>query len=176
MRRVAVESREIAQTRSVAVCERLLTSTTEHSRLAWQLLRAADWFDMQLRAELVERDFPQLNRTDARTFAALAPGASTPADLAREVGITRQSMQQLLARLESHGIIRFVPHPTDRRRVAVHFDVRGEEMRVEVQTILRGLERKLLRRLGAEHFQTLKAALDDPVWTEDLVRSDHRSS
>ncbi len=133
--------------------------------LAWQLLRAADWFDTNLRAELVELGYPALNQTDARTFAALVPGTSTPAELARTVGITRQSMQQLLGRLVNERLIRFEPNGDDARSVVVVLDDRGAAMRRDVRRILRRLEKRIATELGETATEALRLAMANAVWT-----------
>ena len=65
-------------------------------------------------------------QTSARwqLLGSVSHGPMTVADIARRTGRRRQSVQELANRLEDDGLIRYEPHPTDRRtQLAVLTDV-----------------------------------------------------
>lgn len=51
----------------------------------------------------------------------------TPAELACEVGLTRASMTSNLDHLETQGLVRREPHPSDRRSISIFLTEKGHE-------------------------------------------------
>jgi DNA-binding MarR family transcriptional regulator len=124
--------------------------------LAAALLEASDWLNEALLDELALRGWPRLTRTQSQVFLHLGAGRR-PAELARRVGITRQSMQTLLQGLEEEGLV--AQERQAARAVLVRLAPRGEALVADARTALRGLERELERRIGASHVRALRSAL-----------------
>ena len=57
--------------------------------------------------------------------------AQTPAELASDVGLTRASMTSNLDYLETKGLVRREPHPSDRRSISVSLTEKGQEFMAE---------------------------------------------
>lgn len=127
--------------------------------LAFDLLQAADWFNDAIVARLEAQGWPALNRTQALTFPALGADGATPSELARRVGISRQSMQKLLEDLAGRGLVQAQPHPGDRRSLHVTLTDDGRRLVDDAITIARDLERLLARRIGRDTVDALRAAL-----------------
>lgn len=81
-----------------------------------------------------------------------------PSELASQVGVKPATMTGLLDGLEHAGMVRRVPHPTDRRKVSVRLSDKGRSVLdamlpdyyqhvASIMTDLTDAERKTLRRL-----------------------------
>lgn len=55
----------------------------------------------------------------------LARGVTAPGELSRAIGMTSAGMTNLLDRLETDGLIRRMPHATDKRRVLLTLTKKG---------------------------------------------------
>lgn len=137
-----------------------MTSPTHPGGLAYALLRASDWFNDALLVRLETAGWPRLNRTQSLTFASLGPDGTRPADLARSVGISRQSMQTLLADLADHGLVEVTDDPADRRAKIVRVSDRGRHLASDASGILADLEGELAGRIGAPAVAALREVLD----------------
>jgi DNA-binding MarR family transcriptional regulator len=126
--------------------------------LALALLRAADWFDEALRARLAA-DGIRLTRSQAQVFAALGPGGASIADLARTVGVTRQSMHRQVAELVALGLLTTAADPDDARVSVVRRSRVGAAVVRRAGRELEQIESELARRIGARHVEALRAAL-----------------
>jgi DNA-binding MarR family transcriptional regulator len=131
--------------------------------LAFQLLRAADWYDANLRRALVDAGFPELNQSHSRVFALLGGRGVTPSELARSIGMTRQSMQMLLRGLITHGLIVLEPDGLDNRRINVRLAARGEAMMRQARGELQKLERRMERHVGRDAMEALRSSLAQPL-------------
>lgn len=133
-----------------------MSGSLEPGRLAGRLLRASDWFNDALLDRLVARGWPRINRSQSLVFLHLGPGELRPAELARRVGISRQSMQLLLESLESAELVSERGHPDDRRAKLIALTERGHELAAVAARELRALERELARRIGADEVEALR--------------------
>ncbi|MEQ9124013.1 MAG: MarR family transcriptional regulator, partial [Alphaproteobacteria bacterium] len=73
-----------------------------------------------------------------------------PTELARLLGVTRQSVNTALRELEEKGLIFLEPDPEDARCKQVRFAPEGAAMRAEALEIVLALEAELEERLGAK--------------------------
>jgi DNA-binding MarR family transcriptional regulator len=124
--------------------------------LAAALLDAADALNDALVDELRARGWPPLTRTRALAFRHLAAGVTRPAGLARQLDLTRQSVQKLLDGLERDGLVTRRPDPDDARAQVVDLTADGTRMLEDAGRILRSLERELEARLGHDDLTTLR--------------------
>jgi len=58
-------------------------------------LRAIDWFDNGLQNVRVSQGFTALHRTQSLILVHIASGMDQPADIAREMGLTRQNVHHM---------------------------------------------------------------------------------
>ncbi len=137
--------------------------------LAAALLRAADWFNDALLERLEADGWPPISRGHAQVFVNLDAEGTPPAELARRIGITRQSTQVLVRHLEEHDLVELVPHPTDGRSRLVRLSDEGTRLVHAAVHTLGDLEDELADRIGAEHVAALRAALARP-WGEPPSR------
>lgn len=71
--------------------------------------RASDLCDERIAQRLA------VGRNDLRALNLLESGARAQVDVARDLGMTRAAVTALVDRLEVQGLVRRLPHPTDRR-------------------------------------------------------------
>jgi DNA-binding MarR family transcriptional regulator len=134
----------------------------DRAPLAGALLGAADWFNDALVLRLAERGWPRLTRNQSRVFALMPPRGARPVELARAVGITRQSMHTLLRGLADEGLLSFHPDPDDLRSVVVRLTPRGQDLVRDAGEILGELEEVLTDRIGAREVAALRRILEAP--------------
>src|SRR3546814_1871220 len=89
------------------------------------LLHAFYWMDEGLQNHLRAAGMPAVSRTQSLIMTNVADGVTRPAELARRLGISRQAVQQLLADLQTRGLIALVADP------------RSEEHTPELQSLMR---------------------------------------
>ena len=125
--------------------------------LALLLLRASRWFDQQLLRELHREGWPALSPAQSLVFAYLEPDGTTPAELARRLGNSRQATSQLLAGLVALDLLAFRPNPARRGGLLVGLTDRGRALGRNADRILRGLE----DGLGPARAEELRTLLSD---------------
>jgi DNA-binding MarR family transcriptional regulator len=123
------------------------------------LLHCYYWCDEGLQNTLKIQGLPALSRTKSMIMVNIADGITRPSDLARNIGITRQAIQQTLVEMEQGGLITLVPDPTDGRAKIVKFSRRGAGIGRSAFKAMDEIEAELVRRLGAKAVSTLKEVL-----------------
>jgi DNA-binding MarR family transcriptional regulator len=128
--------------------------------LAAGLVAAAEWFNGALLDQLADRGWPRLSRNQSQVFPLLsAEGSASPSDIARGLGITRQSAHTLLGQLVDLGILERAADPADGRRTLVALSARGRALARDAREILAELEAELARRIGEDAVEALRRAL-----------------
>jgi len=125
-----------------------------------RLLAAADWFNEGLSTAMEAAGWPFLNRSQSLLFVSIDDDGTRPAELARRLGITRQSMQELLRKLRDHDLIAIDVDPADGRATIVRLAPRAHLLGRDAAIISARLETELARRIGAETVAQLHSALE----------------
>jgi len=125
-----------------------------------RLLAAADWFNESLSTALGAAGWPLLNRSQSLVFISIDDEGTRPAELARRLGITRQSMQELLRKLRDHDLITIDVDPADGRATIVRLAPRAHLLGRDAAIISAQLETELARRIGAGTVAQLREALE----------------
>jgi DNA-binding MarR family transcriptional regulator len=123
------------------------------------LLRAIYWYDEALQSNLRRDGWPTPTRTQSMLFANIAMGETRPARLAANLGITRQSMSQLIATLVERNILVAEPDPQDKRAQKIAFHPDSAPLRHAAEAVMVGLHQHLGARLGEDRLH----ALDDAI-------------
>jgi len=123
------------------------------------LLHCFYWCDEGLQNSLRAAGMPSLSRTKSMIMVNISNGITRPSDLARNIGISRQAIQQTLVEMERNGLLRLVPDPADGRAKIVRFSRRGSGIGKAAFEALSAVEEELARRLGARTVDQLKDVL-----------------
>ncbi len=115
-----------------------------------QLLNRFIWFDGALQTILDARGHGGVRRLESMCMVYVHAGVRRPTELARLLGVTRQSVNTALRELEEKGLIFLEPDPEDARCKQVRFAPEGAAMRAEALEIVLALEAELEERLGAK--------------------------
>ncbi len=122
------------------------------------LLSAVYWFDEALQAGLAARGWSRVSRIQSLVLANMASGVNRAGQLAKNLGVSRQSMSQTLAEMDERGLIDIAPDPTDKRARIVTFSAQSAPLRDDAVTILKTIEATLASRIGDRRLEALTEA------------------
>ena len=123
------------------------------------LMRAFYWFDEGLQSALKARGWQSISRSQSITLANIALGIRRPADIARNLGVSRQAVSKMLQEMGEQGLIAVETDPHDRRATLVGFSEKSAQLRSDALEILAHMETTLGDRIGARSLKALRAAL-----------------
>lgn len=108
--------------------------------LALALLRASRWFDAHLLGQLEQRGWPRLTPAQSLVFAHLSEDGTSPSELARRLGTSRQAAHELVAGLHRLALLEVVEDPGRRRGRLVVLTVVGRDLARDAREVLAALE------------------------------------
>src|SRR5262245_2228291 len=111
--------------------------------------RSSERFDDAVAARL------GLNRTDLRCLGCLADGPRTAGQLAEATGLSSAATTTLVDRLQTRGLVRRVPDPSDRRKVLAAVTEQGQEITGRFYGPLAADGAALLERYGRSELERL---------------------
>jgi len=123
------------------------------------LLSSVYWFDEALQAGLAARGWSSATRVQSLVLANLAAGVRRAAHLARNLGMSRQAMSQMLAEMEGRGLITVAADPSDKRARVVSFSAQSAGIRDDAMMILKVVEATLGDRIGERRLNALRDAV-----------------
>jgi DNA-binding MarR family transcriptional regulator len=126
---------------------------------------ARRWFEEGLLAALEAGGATPVSPTQAQLFAALDDQGTTISELARRMGVTRQTAHQAVHGLVAAGLLEQTPDPTSARQRLIRRTAEGERIHRQAGLILERLEEQLAERIGRENADALRTALEAP-WGE----------
>ena len=122
-------------------------------RAAWQGIR--DQIDEAVKAA----GYDDLNRTHVALFRHPTLDGVRPTDLAAEMRLSKQAVNDLLRDLERQGYIRRDVDLADRRSRLIRLTGKGMELEDTVRRAARNAERRLEHKLGRDRFHSFREAL-----------------
>lgn len=128
--------------------------------LARLLLEGWRWFDDRLRAELARSLDVEMTPAQSLLFAALPAEGARQADLARELGVSRQAVNELVRGLGRQGLVELVNDPSSGRAKLVRPTQAGRRSVAVALRTFSDLEARLESRIGARRVASLRAALE----------------
>ena len=112
-----------------------------------------------------------LKNSHNAVFATLDPDGSRAADMAAQMGITRQSMGEIVRELVELGIVEMTPDPKDRRAKLVTWTEKGLRVARDGYGHILEVEDRCAEVLGTERFDELRqdiarlaAVVDSEPW------------
>lgn len=98
----------------------------------------------------------------------------TTVELARYLGITKQSTSEVVALLEGAGIVRRAPHPSDRRARVLLLTDEGAEKLGQGRCRWEEIEDEWAELVGRENLAVTRAALEAYLAANDQLTKDNR--
>ena len=112
-----------------------------------------------MQTALQQRGWQHISRSQSMAFANMAMGICRPADIARNLGISRQAVSNMLKEMVAEGLVEVRPDPGDRRASIVSYSEKSLTMRTDAMDVLTKLEAIVGERIGRHALETLRDAL-----------------
>ncbi|WP_176593229.1 MarR family winged helix-turn-helix transcriptional regulator [Sphingobium sp. EM0848] len=124
------------------------------------LTKRTNWVQDAIQSALDANGVSSLTRGQLFVIANVAAGEKRAADIARNLGISRQAVSQIIAELVERDFIDVREDPQDRRvRIIVLKSGLGEGDEI-CSRIFQAIERELMARIGSRRLKNLYDALD----------------
>lgn len=127
------------------------------TRLVWQ------WVRRQIYDAVVAAGYDDLNPAHVAVFRYPTLDGRRPSDLAEEMQITKQSVNDLLGHLERWGYLERDPDVADSRSKRIRLTERGREVEHVTWDAAARAERTAGELIGAKRLQELRRSLTDLV-------------
>ncbi|MEV7198196.1 MarR family winged helix-turn-helix transcriptional regulator [Streptomyces sp. NPDC093510] len=139
-----------------------MTQKPAHRNLPQLLGEARRWFEEGLLAAMEAAGAAPVSPTQVQLFAVLDDEGTTVSELARRMGVTRQTAHQAVHGLVGAGLLQQVPDPASARQRLIRRTPEGEHAHREAGAVLERLEALLAERIGTAATDALRAALEAP--------------
>lgn len=126
-------------------------------RLAWQTHRE------RLYERVTAAGFPDVTRAQFALIRWPSMDGLRPSELAQSIGLSKQTVNDLLGELEGNGYIERHQHPDDGRARVVRLNARGWELQRKAHETSQALEAAWAASIGQRRFQMLRSALEAMV-------------
>jgi DNA-binding MarR family transcriptional regulator len=100
-----------------------------------------------------------IKQTHNAIFATLGVEGMRAVDMAARLGITRQSMGEIIREMVGLGILEMRPDPTDRRAKLVVYSEEGLRIAADGFAHIEELDRRFTEEFGEEDYQTARRVL-----------------
>jgi len=140
--------------------------------IARSLRNAFNWFDMSLLASMKESGSGDISHSQSLVMSHLTTSGLRISELAKRLRISRQAAQKRVAELKKIG---FVSTDTDLTNISakiVTLTSQGKDGIESALEIYGVLERELSNRIGVDHFECLKKALEKDWGTPITLKKD----
>lgn len=135
------------------------------------LLSAFYWMDEALQAGMKERGWDNITRSQSLILSNIAFGVRRASQLARNLGVTRQAISQMLIEMERKGLVVSDSDPSDGRAQIVNFSKQSQGIRNDAMAILSQIEAEIVDRIGKGKFDALVKALRSDWGSTEFVTS-----
>lgn len=124
-------------------------------RLSWQ------WVWKQIYSGVVAAGYDDLNPAHVGLFRYPTLDGKRPSELAAQLQITKQSINELLGHLERHGYLTREVDPSDGRARVVKLTEHGRRLETTVNRQAMSAELRVAELLGPRRFSQLRQALEE---------------
>ena len=136
-----------------------------HRNIVLDLLRAVYWFDDAVQLNMEAHGYGQVSRAISFIVMNVALGEHRATKIAKNLGVSRQAVSQLLLGLRDRGILQIRDDPSDARSRIAEFTPDFAPFGALCQEILLKLETELGRRIGTKNVEHMMRALGED-WGE----------
>src|SRR3546814_600487 len=91
------------------------------------LMNAVNWFDEAFQNSLEAAGYARMTRVESFVIVNIAAGRQRPADIARNLGVSRQAISQILKAFAQRGWIETLPDPNHGKAQIVTFSAAFSE-------------------------------------------------
>lgn len=127
------------------------------TRLVWQ------WVRRRIHDEVVAAGFDDLNPAHVAVFRSRTLDGMRPGELADDMQITKQSVNEILGHLERRGYVVREPDPIDNRGRRIRLTERGREVEAAAWAAAEQAEQRAAELIGEERMRELRRSLSDLV-------------
>ena len=124
------------------------------------------WVRVQLHAGVVAAGFDHLSAAHVALWRYPGLEGVRPSQLADRVGITKQSVNDLLGHLEGHGYLLRVPDSVDGRARVIQLTAKGRRLQETIYAAAGAAQQQIEEILGPRRFAQLHGSLE--LLTEQL--------
>lgn len=121
--------------------------------------QAFRWYQEGVRARMVMRGEPPLSLMQCELFMHVELDGISIAELARRMGVTRQSAHQAVRELVQAGILNVGPDPSSGRSKLIRPTSDAMDKLRVVREVLAEIDQQLTERLGPRQIERLRAIL-----------------
>ena len=114
-----------------------------------------------IHARLAEQGHPQIRVAHGNVFQFLDDDGTRVSDLAARAQMTKQSMGELVAHLETHGYVERVPDPSDGRAKLVRPTASGQAVYPLAVQAIAEVEARWAERIGELKLRRLRRLLEE---------------
>ncbi|MFF4351133.1 MarR family winged helix-turn-helix transcriptional regulator [Streptomyces sp. NPDC001530] len=125
-------------------------------------IEAKRWFDDALLASMRAAGEQPVSSAQGAVFAMLDDEGTSISELARRIGVTRQTAHQAVHGLIGTGLLEQVPDPDSARASLVRVTAEGARVHRRAQATLALIEQALAERIGPAAATALRRALSEP--------------
>ena len=151
-----------------------MSSATAHPLYVGGMLRQVwQWVRDEISAGVLAAGYDDLTSAHVALFRHPTLDRQRPTELADQLQITKQSVNDLLGHLQARGYLTREVDPTDRRARVVRLTTKGKRLERVVNDQARAAEHAIADILGPRRFEQLRHAIAD-VAREVSGRTDRR--
>ena len=133
----------------------------EHRRYVGAMTRVVwQWVRDQMYAGVVAAGYDDLNAAHVGLWRYPGLDGMRPSQLADEVGITKQSVNDLLGHLERHGYLLRAPDAADGRARVIRLTSKGRRLQQTIYAEAGAAQLRIAEILGPRRFAQLHSSLE----------------
>jgi DNA-binding MarR family transcriptional regulator len=133
---------------------------TPLDHIGWSLWQASNVWKQDFTKRMVDMGHAWFGEARGNLIHLIAAEGTRQSALVVKSQMTKQAVQQFLDELESDGIIRRVPDPTDARGKLVRFTSKGQKALADANQVKADIERDYEILVGKAALKQLKSTLD----------------
>lgn len=147
------------------------SATTEQGPYLGGMLRPCwQWVRDEIFSGVLAAGYDDLSAAHVGVFRYPGLDGQRPSELAEQLRITRQSVNDLVGHLERCGYITREDDPTDRRARVVRLTAKGQRLQNTITDEARAAEQRMAEWLGPRRYSQLREAL---AALDVFIHTDH---